>query len=288
MSHWDSSISRIGINIQVAQQLTSFPCWGSDFLAPRIGSYAGWLGDGLGAARFGPPAWAGQAPGGNLVRCREFLHAMGRYPRYNKQIWRYGCDLDVGGITTWCAVSIWAAGLALSSHRDIDAGGTAGYIDIERIRIISTDGTVRDLYPNQRIFNINGWGDKWTGPIWKWSTPIWSDRPIQRIEARFIVAMGDEGYHDIGDGSPGWDWGPTGIIGSPNMGCGYNFRDPYYGHDTGFVDIERTYRVQNPNGTVQLLPAESAVGRVGIRELIGNQGGGGYRSMSMSAAGSLW
>lgn len=290
MSHWDSSISRIAMNIQIAQPLPSFPGWGSDFLAPRLGSGAGWLGDGLANARHGPPAWAGQAPGGNLVRSREFLHAMGRYPRFNKQIWRYGCELEVGGVTTWCAVTAWASGLALRSHRGIDAGGTAAYVNIERVTITNTDGTVRHYFAGSRIFDINGWANIWNGCTWRWSTPIYSDRPIQRVTFLLNIAMGDEGYHDIGDGSPDYWWGgPGDMIGSPQMGCGYNYGDPAPMAAGGFVDIERTYRVQNNPGYPQLLPAESAVGRSGIRELIGNQGGGGgYRSMSLSAAGSLW
>lgn len=286
MSHWDSSISRVGMAIQYAKPLAGFPGWGSHFLANRVGAGAGFGSQGMGAAGLPAPNWLGRSPGGNEVHSREFLHAMTRYPRFNNQAWRYACEIEIPDIAVAFYCTAFVSGLALRSHRGIDAGGRAAKVTIEEIRVTFTDGGQQVIHAGAVLFNINGWANVWGTNTWNWTDGWWlGNRPIRRVRFSLRLDMGSEGYHDIGDGSPGWDWGPPGVVGHPAMGAGYVYNDPAPGAASGFLDRERVYLVKNNPGYVQAIAPSSSVAKSGLRELIGSSGGGGYRS---ATAYNLW
>lgn len=286
MANTHGQISRLGICLQYGKSLLAFPGWGTDFVRSRAGNPAGWMGDVLGAANFPPPKWVGDTPGGKLITSREFLHSLTNYPGKANEVWRYACDLEVGGQSRSVAIALWAATLARDSHRGIDKGGKSGRVIVEAMTFTFTDASVINTLVNTVIFDtINGWNER--GKIWKWSNFLAYPKDILRVRISLRVEMGTEQFHD--DKS----WTPQGVIGNEVFGVGYNFGVPD-GSVVGWVDRENTYLVTNNTGVPVLLPAKSSVGRSGLYEYIGSTavsggyGSGGYQSLSSAGAGSLW
>lgn len=285
MSNSHGQCSRLGINVQFGKSLPGFPGWGSNFMRGRIGNPAGFASQGMHAAGNPPANWLGRSHSGNLVTNREFEHFLTRYPRRNKEVWRYAVDLTVGGQASYISFSVWAASLYRNSHRGIDAGATSGNLKIEYADIYFTDGTSTRAWAGAQLFSsMNGWCSR--GYVWKWQSGLNYGKPVQYVKFSVIIEFGDESYHDAGDGVPRTgDWTPDGIIGDGNQGVGFNYGEIADSGSEGIIDRERTYIVQSNPGYPQLLPVNSSVARSAIVEKIGSQGGGGYRS---ATAYNLW